>query len=161
MGIITPERYILGLRKTPVLLKSLFHGVSQEQAETLTDGPGGWNAVEALCHIRDYAPFVLERTRMILEHDNPTLPSFEPEDNSTLRDYGPAQVTTELAAFIASRKELVALLEGLSEAQWQRRGVLSKYGDGTLLDFTVHTVWHDLNHIEQIARTLQLSEALL
>ena len=159
MSIIMPDRYILGLRKTPVVLNALFHGVSQEQATTLTDGPGGWNAVEALCHIRDYAPFVLERMHLILEHDNPTLPAFEPED--AVRDYAHADVATELAAFVASRKELVALLEGLSEAQWQRKGILSKYGNGTLLEFAVHTVWHDLNHIEQIARTLKLSDALV
>ena len=158
MSILTPDRYILGLRKTPVLLNALFKGVSQEQATTLTDGPGGWNAVEALCHIRDYSPFVLERMRLILEQDNPTLPTFEPEEN--LRDYRQTTVTDEMAAFVASRKELVTLLEGLSEAQWQRRGVL-KYGDGTLLEFTVHTVWHDLNHIEQIARILKLSEPLV
>src|SRR5690349_13095705 len=112
MSILTPDRYILGLRKTPVVLNSLFHGVSQEQATTLTDGPGGWNAVEALCHIRDYGPFVLERMHLILEQDNPTLPSFEPENN--LRDYTQTTVADELAAFVASRKELVALLEGLS-----------------------------------------------
>ncbi len=103
--------------------------------------------------------FSLERMHLILEHDNPILPAFEPEDN--VRDYAHADVATELAAFVASRKELVALLEGLSEAQWQRKGILSKYGNGTLLEFAVHTVWHDLNHIEQIARTLKLSDALV
>src|SRR5260221_12570397 len=110
MSIITPDRYILGLRKTPVLLNALFRDVSHEQATTLTDGPGGWNAIEALCHIRDYAPFVLERMHLILEHDNPILPSFEPEEN--LRDYTQTTVADEMAAFVASRKELVTLLEG-------------------------------------------------
>lgn len=161
MSVLTPERYVLGLRKTPVLLNSLLRGVSQEQAETLTDGPGGWNAAEALCHLRDFAPVALERTRLILERDNPALPDFDPQENAKLRDYKHADVANELALFIASRKELVALLEGLSSEQWQRTGVHSNYGASTLLEFTIHTFWHDINHAEQITRTLQLSEALI
>src|SRR5262249_3502019 len=105
MSILTPERYILGLRKTPVLLNSLFHGVSQEQAETLTDGPDGWSAVEALCHLRDFGPMSIARTRIILEHDNPSLPEFDPQENAKLRDYKHANVAAEIAAFIVSRKE--------------------------------------------------------
>lgn len=161
MSVITPDRYILGLRKTPVLLNSLFQGVSQEQAETLTDGPDGWTAVEALCHIRDFGPVSLARTQIILEHDNPQLPEFDPQEQAKLRDYKSAKVVDEMAAFIASRKELVALLAGLSEDQWKRTGVHIKYGPSTVLEFTVHAFWHDINHIEQIARTLQKSEALI
>ena len=42
MAAITPERTLMALRKTPVVLNALLKGVTQEQAEQLTDGPGGW-----------------------------------------------------------------------------------------------------------------------
>ena len=62
---------------------------------------------------------------------------------------------------MTARRELVALLDGLADDQWQRQGTHALYGGLTLLDLLVFVEWHDVNHLEQIARTLGLSAALL
>lgn len=161
MAVITPERYLLALRKTPVVLKALLNGVSQDQAQQLTDGPDGWSVVETLCHIRDSAEISLIRAQRILADDQPALPNFDPLEASQRRDYKHQSVTAEFGVYLESRKALVALLAEVTEDQWQRQGIHSAYGSLTLLELLVFITWHDLNHIEQIARTLNLAEALL
>lgn len=161
MAIITPERYLLALRKTPVVLNALLKGVTQNQAQRLTDGPEGWNVVETLCHIRDSADITLVRAQRILAEDQPLLPNFDPQEGARQRDYKRQSLAVEFETYLNQRKALVTLLAGLSEEQWQRRGTHSAYGDVTLLELMVFTTWHDLNHIEQVARILNLSNALL
>ena len=161
MTVITPERYMLALRKTPVVLNALLKGVSQEQAERMTDGPGGWSVVETMCHIRDFADISLVRARLILAEDQPLLPNLDPLEGSQRRDYPHQELAAEFAAYLGARKALVALLGGVTEEGWQRCGTHSAYGSLSLLELLVFITWHDLNHIEQVARTLNLSEALL
>ncbi len=161
MTVITPERYMLALRKTPVVLNALLKGVSQEQAERLTDGPGGWNVVETMCHTRDFADVSLQRAQLILTEDQPLLPNLDPLEAARRRDYPRQTLAAEFDAYLSARKALVALLGGVAEAQWERRGTHSTYGSMSLLELLVFITWHDLNHIEQVARTLGLSEALL
>ncbi len=161
MAIITPERYLLALRKTPVVLNALLKGVSQEQAQQLTDGPGGWNVLETMCHIRDSADITLTRVQRILAEDQPLLPNFDPQEGAQRRNYKRQNLAAEFEAYLGQRKALMELLAGVSEEQWQRRGTHSAYGSITLLELMVFTTWHDLNHIEQVARILKLSEALL
>ncbi len=84
--------------------------------------------------------------------------SFSPLAKS--RDYKNRNLQEEVKAHLKSRQELVKLLESLSEAQWQRTGTHAAYGPMTVLELAVFMVWHDLNHIEQIARSLGLSEAV-
>lgn len=161
MSIITPERYLLAMRKTPVVLNALLRGVSQEQAQHMTDGPGGWTVVETMCHIRDFAEISLSRAQAILTEDQPVLPNLDPQEAAKRRDYSNQSLAAEFAAYLESRKALLALVDGLSEDQWNRQGIHSHYGPLTLLELLIFIEWHDMNHIEQIARTLKLSEPLV
>ncbi len=161
MPIITPERYVLALRKTPVLLNALINGVSQEQAERFTDGPGGWSIVETMCHIRDFAEISLTRAQLILAEDQPLLPDMDAQATAQQRDYPHQNLRAEFAAYLDARKALLARLDGITEEQWQRRGTHAKFGSLTLLELLVFIEWHDVNHLEQIARSLRLSDALL
>jgi len=161
MTTITPERYMLALRKTPVVLNALLKGVSQEQAERLTDGPDGWSVVETMCHTRDFADVSLQRAQLILTEDQPLLPNLDPLEAAQRRGYRRQTLAAEFDAYLDARRALVALLDGVTEAQWERCGTHSAYGSMSLLELLVFITWHDLNHIEQVARTLGLSEALL
>ena len=161
MAVITPERYVLALRKTPVVLNALLKGVSQGQAERLTDGPGGWSVVETMCHIRDFADISLRRAQLILTEDQPLLPNLDPQESAQRRDYRRQALAAEFDAYLGARRALVTLLSGVTEEQWGRCGTHPAYGSLSLLELLVFITWHDLNHIEQVARTLNLSEALL
>lgn len=161
MTVITPKRCMTALRKTPVVLNALLRGVSQDQAQQLTDGTGGWCVVETMCHIRDFTDICLTRARLILEEDEPLLPNLDPQEASQRRDYAHQELAAELAAYLEARAALLALVADVSEEQWQRRGTHSTLGSMSLLDLLVFITLHDVDHVEQIARTLGLSEALL
>ncbi|HVO44226.1 MAG TPA: DinB family protein [Aggregatilineales bacterium] len=159
MTSFTPERYVLALRKTPVVLNALLKGVTQEQAQRMTDGPDGWSVLETMCHIRDFADISLQRVHLILEQDRPTLPPLKPDEATRSRDYRSQRLADEFATWLDSRRTVLMLLTGLPADGWQRAGIHGELGTMTLLELSVHMVWHDLNHIEQIARSLGLSDA--
>ncbi len=160
MSVISPERYIRLIGKTPVILQALLNGISQEQAVQLTDGPGGWSVVETMCHIRDFGDVCLERARLILAQDAPPLANLNPTERALERDYPNQNLAAELAAYVAARQALIALLGDVTDEQWDRYGVHSNFGKITLQDLLVFIVGHDVDHTEQIARTLQLAEPL-
>jgi hypothetical protein len=160
MGIITPERYVLSMRKTPVLLKAVLKGVTQDQAVQCTDGPDGWSVVETMCHMRDFGDISLTRARLTLSEDQPHLPNLDPTETAKQRDYKHQILAAEFAAYLDARKTLLSVLSGATEADWARQGTHAKFGPMTLLEQLVFIEWHDMNHLEQIARSLNLSEAL-
>lgn len=161
MGLITPERYLLSLRKTPVLLNALLKGVSQEKAEQFTDGPGGWSVVEIMCHIRDFGDVSLNRAQLILTEEQPRLANLDPLESAQRRDYAHQNLAAEFTAYLESRKSLITLLNDVSGEQWQRQGIHASFGSITLLELLIFIEWHDVDHLEQIARALELSEELL
>ncbi len=114
-----------------------------------------------MCHIRDFTDICLTRARLILETDEPLLPSLDPHEASQRRDYAHQELAAEFAAYLASRRALVTLLTEVSGEQWQLRGIHSTLGSLSLLELVVFITLHDVDHIEQIARTLGLSEVLL
>lgn len=161
MSTITVERYILALRKTPVLLKALLKGITQEQAQQYKDGPDGWTVVQTMCHIRDHAEVSLKRVHRMLEEDKAPLIPMNPQEYMQRRDYTRANLEEEVAAYIVARKALIAFLTGLAPEQWKHEGIHPEYGPISMLEMAVFITWHDLNHIEQIARSLNLAEAVV
>lgn len=161
MPVITPERSMAVLRKTPVVLNALLKDVSQDQAQQLTDGTGGWSVVETMCHIRDFTDICLVRAQLILEEDEPVLPNLDPHEASLHRDYPHQELAAEVAAYVDARRALLALLANVSGEQWQRCGIHATFGSMSLLELLIFITLHDVDHIEQIARTLGLSEALI
>ena len=161
MSIFSQERCLMWLRKTPVLLNALLKDVTDEQAHELTDGPDGWSVTEAMCHMRDLEVLTQKRVEAILTLDKPLLPSIDLVELPKERDYPHQDLRAEFAAYVAMRKELVAKLASVPEDQWTRTGTHPAYGEMTLYDVAMHTTLHDVNHIEQITRTLRLSEAVI
>jgi hypothetical protein len=161
MSIFSPDRCLMWLRKTPVLLNALLKDVTEEQARGLTDGPGGWTVTEAMCHMRDLEVLTQKRVEAILTLDHPMLPSIDLVGLPKERDYPNQDLRAELAAYVATRRTLVAKLAEVPEEQWSRTGTHPSYGEMTLFDVAAHTTLHDVNHMEQITRTLKLSEAIV
>lgn len=59
------------------------------------------------------------------------------------------------------RREFIAMLIPLREDEWQRRGLHPESGVVTLLEHVTNVSLHDLNHIEQIIRALELDSLRL
>lgn len=146
---------IANLKKTHLILCALLKNITQQQAQELRDGADGWNILEIICHVRDYQDIFYGRLKQILEEDNPTFKVYDEvarEAMITENDYANQDLKLIVEDYCKTRDHLVNFLSELEEHQWQRTGVHPMLGE---VDITVpifHTILHDADHSEQIAR---------
>jgi hypothetical protein len=156
MTMLTPGRFIRALKRTPVLLDSLLCGVTQERASAARDGADGWNVVEIVCHLRDFEAIFFERAQRLVAEDHPVLPPFDHEVLARERDYAAQNLDEAFAAFVANREAFIEWLKARSEADWARTGIHPEYAEYSVLEQALQAVCHDIDHMEQIARVLEL-----
>ena len=115
---------------------------------------GGWGPVEVFCHLRDLDALFVERIERILREDEP----FFQEVDETLwpieRDYASQDPRRALDEFAANRARYVALLDGLTAEQLDRRAHHEVRGDETILWYVLHSVEHDAVHRQQLVAAL-------
>ncbi|MEL6307733.1 MAG: DinB family protein [Chloroflexota bacterium] len=148
------EWQISQLEKGSPLLENLLTGIPSKNMQIFVDGGKGWTVTEVLCHLRDFEAVFLERARMTVNEDNPALPFPDPEELAREKKYNRADPRKVLKAWQAIRAEHVAFLQARGTDDWERPAQHPTRGNFTLSDQLFLTVWHDTNHIEQIARIL-------
>ncbi len=111
----------------------------------------GWAPVEIACHLRDVEREVMQpRLRLILSEENPYLPAVESDRWAEERKYALQDGKQALGEFVAARKETIALLRGLGEADWKRAARHALFGPTTLAEQARFSARHDLMHVEQL-----------
>ena len=155
-----PNEWLLeGLEHSCKTLGHILADLTQERAQTIRDGADGWSVLEILCHLRDYQTIFAERIRRILDEN---MPIFTPYDETARlamvveNDYANQNLRAVFADYSETRRQMIDLLASLDDDQWQREG---RFADDDIVDLTmpvVHTLLHDADHTEQIARLLRL-----
>lgn len=153
MGYNTVREAIDALRLTPELLAILVRNLTPEQARW-QPAEGEWSVLEVVCHLRDVEDVSSTRFRAIRDQDNPVVVGADAlqlaRDNNYLAD----DLQKALAEFTEKRAATVAELSALTPEQWERTGRHASLGSLSILNNTLHAVWHDANHLAQIARLL-------
>ncbi|MCC6792704.1 MAG: DinB family protein [Thermomicrobiales bacterium] len=158
---VTVDRFIADARRTPVILNSLLANVTQEYAMSATDGPDGWSVTEVMGHLRDFEGFFRGRAEMMLAEAHPTLPAYDHEALAIERDYRHQDLRGMFDAWLTERRDFLRLFESLSPEQFARTGVHPENGPIMVFDSLIQLTHHDLTHLDQIARCLELSDRLL
>ena len=134
-----------------------------------------WSPTEIVCHLRDVEELFQVRFHTILALDAPTIlvVGASPDDLARWRiaatashpldqerwaedrQYRRQDPHLALAAFRRRRGDTVALLRGLSAAEWERVGIHPSRGRLTLGDWVTSLTGHDDNHVAQLARALE------
>ena len=127
---------------------------SQADAMTYRDGGDGWTALEALCHLRDWDAIILDRARLTMTQEMPVLPNPDPAAAAIEREYNRQDWQTTYEEWAERRDMLAQYFESVDDGGWERVASHPKRGPFTLNDQLLLTTWHDMNHIEQMARTL-------
>jgi hypothetical protein len=148
--LVSPAKALRTMRKTPLILSTVLHNVSQEQAATLRDGPDGWSILYILCHLRDVELIFTKRAQDLLERPNPTFTVVSNEELIAQGRYGDQEARAVLEQYFAHRRAFIALLESVADEQWRLAGTHPQQGPATLLDVAVNTGLHDVDHSEQI-----------
>ena len=155
MTLLTPERFLDIMEKTPRILERTLHGISQQQAETLTDGPDGWSVLIVVCHLHNYAEIFMERANFMIEHSGEHLPNYDHLALIEQNRYREQDMRRILAEFKERRAKLLAWFRERTAAEWNLGAKHDRFGYITLLDLAMHIGWHDINHIDQIAKSIK------
>lgn len=155
MSMMQTGRFIKTMRKSAAVLNYTLQKISQEQATTARDGEDGWTVLEMMCHIRDFDEIFLNRCLLIANQDQPELTPYDHEKMVTERDYAAQNLAEVLADYQTRREEFINWLSDLPEADWQRSGLHPEHGTVTIMEIAMQAGHHDLDHVEQILRSLQ------
>lgn len=143
------------MRKSIRIVGDIVKATTPEDATTYRDGGTGWTATEIMCHLRDSEMLFMERARLTLEQNGSSQPSGNNDQLAFERRYNEQSLNTVYGEWVAQREMLLAFFESLDEAEWTaNHSVHVRRGPMTLSDQLALTAWHDVNHIEQMTRTL-------
>ena len=154
-----PNEWLLeGLEQSAQTLAHILADVTQAQAQAIKDGDDGWSVLEIMCHLRDYQAIFAERIRRILEEEDPTFRLYDEQARLALvieNDYVNQDLRQVLNDYRSTRCQIIERLASLRAEDWLREG---KFAADDVVDLTmpvVHTLLHDADHTEQIARILR------
>jgi len=155
-GIWSTDELIDSLAKTTSVLDGLLVGVDEEPAHA-RPSDGDWSAVETVGHLIDAEERAVVRIAQVTREDDPELAGYDADALVRAHGYQEQPLNTVVNRFLALRAERIAALQALSPGQWQRTAVFMGRGATPLTAITVHMVWHDANHLAQIAQALAVA----
>ncbi len=143
------DEIIAYLRGVPAEAEGICAGLSDEQMRT-RPGVAEWSLIELVCHLRDWASEEGVRVRRLVEEDNPTLVPYDEQAWAAERNYQGEDARRALTAMRAFCTGLAYLLDGLSDAQWERPGFHPERGPVTVRSRAEAEVTHARDHLAQM-----------
>lgn len=120
--------------------------------------PGEWSPRQIVHHLADNEAVNAVRLRSILTEDTPAL--FGYDSAPWTRFFNVESVATALHRFAVQRENTVAVLRGLSDADLDRKGLLSYRGAETVRVLAAVLAGHDLSHLDQLTKSFTLLRAV-
>jgi len=148
------ERSAHILRRTPPTLDMMLRGLPEEWLLNSEEATS-WTPYQVVVHLtyveeNDW----IDRTRVILDHG--TAQVFRPVDReSGFTHFKGVGLSDLLERFAEARQSnLLSLDELVEENDLDRRGLHPDFGEVTLGQLLATWVVHDLNHVNQISKTM-------
>lgn len=146
-GDLTHAQIVAALRVNQYSLRTLLHGLSDAQLQQHVS-PGERSIAEIVVHLAQSTAFYLQDTRQMLAEDGTRL-----ADEGGLVGFTVGDTAAMYQQFATNEAQLANLFMGLSEAQWQQRGIIPlSSGDICIKvdDNAVHAVDHDREHLAEV-----------
>jgi len=112
--------------------------------------PGKWSAREIVQHLADSEMTSAIRLRRLLVEDKPVIEGYDQDLFAGRLHYNDREMAPALDAFRAARATTLQLLEGMTEADWQREGRHTESGRYTAEDWLRIYAAHAHGHADQI-----------
>jgi uncharacterized damage-inducible protein DinB len=110
---------------------------------------GGWTVRQTVHHVADSHANALIRFKLALTEDTPTIRPYMEDQWATLGDCKlPVDVSLRLNDALHQR--WVAVLDAMSEADFQRKLIHPESGEWTLENFLAMYAWHAKHHTAHI-----------
>jgi hypothetical protein len=145
------QDYIERLRKFPADFEALVRPLTDAQLDKCI--PGEWTIRQIVHHVPDSHMNAVFRFKRPLTEDNPPLNTYDQDAIAVFADYQ-MPIDASLQILHGLHQRFVALLEALTDEQWQRTGVHPEWGQVTFEEIVRRYAEHGEIHIDQIKRTL-------
>lgn len=139
------------LRAVPVVARALLRG-QDDAVLRRRPAPDEWAAIEVIAHMADTDQRALERIRRMRDEDEPVLAAFDPEALAVERAYLTMPIEPTLRRLEDTIAALIADLEALDDAGWERTGWHEAHGQMSIAVYLAHVAAEDADHLAQIAR---------
>ncbi|MEO6212628.1 MAG: DinB family protein [Vicinamibacterales bacterium] len=144
------------LSSTAARLRSLIAGRTRDQLSRTPD-PSRWSVAQILAHLADSELVAGWRWRSILAQDGVLL---QPYDQNTWADtfrYGDVDASESLQLFDINRAANLSVLQRVDPALHANHGLHAERGRETIHHLVRLYAGHDLNHLSQIERLVQIA----
>ena len=140
--------HITALRYLPGNLQAAVSGLTNPQLNT-PYRDGGWTVRQLVHHIADSHANAYVRTKLALTEDWPSVKTYDEGAWARLAD-SRLPIDCSLAMIGALHERWVALLESLSDAEFERGYVHPENGRQTLATVLAVYAWHSRHHTAHI-----------
>lgn len=144
----TRAEQIETLRQLPKWLRNAIAGLSDAQLDT-PYREGGWTVRQVVHHFADSHANSYIRFKLALTEDAPTIKPYDEAAWARLPDSG-APIEPSLIFIDGLHQRLVALLESMTESDFQRRFNHPERGSVTLATNVAIYAWHSRHHVAHI-----------
>lgn len=148
ISIAARQARIQTLKDLPANLSAAVAGLDDSQLDT-EYRPGGWTVRQTVHHVPDSHANALIRYKLALTEEAPTIRPYY-EDRWALLGDARLPVDVSLRLIAAVHERWVALLESMSEEDYQRKLVHPESGEWTLDAFLALYDWHSKHHTAHI-----------
>jgi uncharacterized damage-inducible protein DinB len=137
------------LRSLPEALQSAVNGLHVQQLDT-PYREGGWSVRKLVHHIADSHANAYVRCKLALTEDWPTIKPYDEAAWAELADSRELPIGVSLSLIGALHARWVALLESLTEAEFQKGYNHPESGPQTLATVLAIYAWHSQHHTAHI-----------
>src|SRR5271156_6699481 len=145
---------IATLAELPEQLRNAVDGLSSAQLGT-PYREGGWTLRQVVHHVADSHMNAYVRVRLALTEDWPTVKPYAESRWAELADARTLPVEASLSLLEPLHRRWVALLESLSDADWQRGYVHPEMGREALGRVIAMYAWHGRHHTAHVTALRQ------
>ncbi len=148
---MTPEEQdmVEKVRTLPDRVDNVVAGLSEHDLGW-RPGESEWSIKEVCGHLCDDSQMWRRRIALMLNEDNPTLPTYEQEKLVREHAYQAADMDAILARFRRNRQEIAAQLSSLPANGWERAGLHPEHGPRTIRTGMQLMIEHTEGHLEQL-----------
>ena len=135
----------------PERLRAAVAGLDDAQLDT-PYRPGGWNVRQTVHHVPDSHANSFIRFKLALTEDEP--PTIKPYYEDRWAELGDAKLPVDVSLRLADaiHERWVALLNSMSDADYQKTFIHPETGEWTLDGALALYAWHSLHHTAHITR---------
>lgn len=146
----TRAEQIETLRQLPAKLRAAVSGLSDAQLDT-PYREGGWTVRQLIHHVADSHANAYIRFKWTLTEDTPTIKAYDENEWAKLAD-SKLPVEYPLKMLEALHTRLVALIESMAEADFEKAFVHPERGKVTLGNNLALYDWHCRHHTAHVTR---------